>query len=169
MNDALENMSQEQLKSLAGSLMDLLKVPTVASQIVKSAGRVTPRGGPASRHGYYRESFATQLVPILNELYKIKKPILVRYSNYPRLTRSSIYQQFFYALAYYRDHMLADKDIEFRVFVDSIVVHRSVNGVVLAMGDGARKLDFEVLDKDEPLEVITEDDFNPKFDGRNIS
>ena len=85
-------------KSFIAFVTELIaKTPTVKGRLMRVLmGEEEPKAVPS----YYRESFAKELLPTLDDVLSSRKTYEFRYEDFPNINRKTLYLKIYYAWAY---------------------------------------------------------------------
>ena len=124
---------------------------------------------PSGYKAYYREYYAKQLMPILDEIAKTGKPYFIPSSD---LSISTIRQRLFQGFAYIKDHL--DPEGRYRLLLDKFEIATVRNrGVVIRPKNIPGILDGYITEdwKPELLKYIDSARLNQKFErlGLNLT
>lgn len=120
-------------KELAGTIKSLLQDPDFREFLSKQRQVKRPRtSSKMSNFSYYREPFGLQMKVALDTMMETRRDCIWRYSNYPELSPSSLYQRINQSLNFLLREM--DHEGKYAAIRDMIVISRKDNksGIVMA-------------------------------------
>jgi len=118
------NMSLEALAKLGEGMQVLLGSEDTKKKLLQSL--IGKNMGPLSTMPYYKEKFAERIKPVVDAMLKDKQARIVLYTDYPSVSRTTLYLQQQQAIKWLSDHVDAYSGI-----ANKMSASKGKTGVVL--------------------------------------